>query len=35
VAEVAERLDLTPSQVWAREHRMKAKLRQLLESNGG
>lgn len=34
VAEVADRLGLTPSQVWAREHRMKAKLRQLLESNG-
>lgn len=34
VAEVADRLGLTPSQVWAREHRMKAKLRQLLESDG-
>jgi RNA polymerase sigma-70 factor, ECF subfamily len=33
VPEVAERLNLTNSQVWAREHRMKAKLRQLIEAD--
>jgi RNA polymerase sigma factor (sigma-70 family) len=31
VPQVAETLGLTPEQVWAREHRMKRKLQQLLE----
>jgi RNA polymerase sigma factor (sigma-70 family) len=30
-AEIAGELNLTPAQVWAREHRMKAKLREYLE----
>ena len=32
VCEVAQALGMTPAQVWAREHRMKHKLRQRLES---
>ncbi len=31
VVEVAARLDLTPQQVWYRQHRAKQKFRELLE----
>ena len=34
VADVAEALGITPSQVWAREHRLKGKLKKMLSKPG-